>query len=271
MKKMFVILILVNSWLVSSAQLQPPVQPYNESGYSNNDFERFALKNTKLSESYKDELLSMVRDFLDKSGLNTKYELYRLSDDELVHWIFMSSRTWAEHRDGKTDKRYSNPDGFWNTRQNSTRDGIDWFLDKNNFEGLVLVLHVDGYQLDIAKTICMNLLSVPYRFPEKNQTSNPVVNQNQEVVKKPFDYGDNRTEPKVDIGLDDTPPVKEKSKFKAWIIPIAVAIMAAGITYTIFHNHKNIDNHNSGSVRSHPTPTPVEDTGPTGPTGAPPN
>lgn len=155
MKTLFLILILTLGWLVSNAQLHKPVQPLNENGYTLVQFETFALSPTEYSASYRERLLSLVNHFLAETGLYKKYNNGNPLDESWISWIFYPGRTSTEWR--------VYPNGFRNTYQSYDGRSVEWFWDKRRFEGLVTTLHLEGYELDLGKTVCTNLVDVPFK------------------------------------------------------------------------------------------------------------
>ena len=251
MKKVVVILTLSIFCFVSKGQLFPPVQPYNESGYTVEQFENFALGTTDLSCSYRAEVLHIVNQFLQKTGLYMNYNNGQPLDDAWISWIFCPCRTWAEHR------IYSN--GFWNTHQSSDGKRIIPYWDKNSFEGLVTVLHLDGYTLDLAKTICMNLVKVPFKklVLQEERFTQPTT----PVDKTNWAY---REPERTDQPYIPIPPIKEEKKFKVGFVVIPLAIIAAGVaTYLISQDRGHHGRPGGGPV------DPVDPVDPGGPGGAP--
>ncbi|HLP86884.1 MAG TPA: hypothetical protein VK153_03375 [Candidatus Paceibacterota bacterium] len=253
MKKVVLFLILSIVCSISKGQLFPPVQQYNESGYTVKQFENFALGTTDLSCSYRAELLYQVNQFLQKTGLYTKYNNGQPLDDAWVSWIFCPCRTWAEHR------VYSN--GFWNTHQSSDGKKTIPYWDKNKFEGMIMVLHLDGYELDLAKTICMNLVKVPYEEP---------VSQQEEKFTQPSQVnGTNWTfrEPeRVNQPYIPITPQKEEKKFKVGFVVIPLAAILAGTTAYLL-----LKDAHHGHPGGAPPVKPVDPIDPGGPGGAPPS
>lgn len=171
MRKLVFILILTTSWLISSGQLHKPVQPLNESGYTLAQFEAFASNSTEYSASYREKLLSVVNHFLAETGLYKNYNNGNPLNESWISWIFYPNRTYTEWR--------VYPNGFRNTRQSFDGRSVEWFWDKRRFEGLVTTLHLEGYELDLGKTVCTNLVDVPYKTvhlfpPQVNPAPEPV-------------------------------------------------------------------------------------------------
>lgn len=248
MKKMVVILILTSSWLVSSGQKHPPVQPYNESGYSNLQFEKFALNlQSELSMDYSDKLFSLAVPFLKETGLYEKYV-----DQLSIKFLLDPSRTWAEYR--IYENIYEN--GFWNSRQTLDGKGVEFYLDTTRFEGMIMVLHLDGYELDLAKTICMNLVNVPYWEPVP-------VNTNTTIYTSPSSMNWVFKEPKKEVQSNFyIPPVKKEKKIKVGPIVIGgTALLAGLIVGGIYLANQSNDNGGNGNTND-------DDGG--GPGGAPP-
>lgn len=183
MRKLVFFLLLILNWSIVNGQLFPPIQPYNESGYTVLDFEMFArnletdkaikTKNAELSASYKRELLSIVNDFLQSTGLNKNFNNGAPLGEEWISWIFCPIRTSIEHR------VYLG--GFWNSHQSTDGKTVVFYWDSKRFEGMIVTLHLDGYELDLGKTCCMNLVKVPF----VKKWDKPVVEKTPEVTPSP--------------------------------------------------------------------------------------
>lgn len=225
MKKFYMFLmILTLGWLesVSGQSIKyPPVRPYNLEGYVVEDFQKFALEPTEYSRNFQKRLLSYVNRFLRQTGLDEKYG--EQEGDEGIKWIFSPSRTWEENR------KYN---GFSNTHKNGNQVSPYW--DKRSFEGSIMVLHVDGYELDLAKTICMNLVDVQFHSPvsEKKEEKDRSSEKSTET-RKTYDSdivlpGDDGGSDDVDLG-DLNPkdnPSSGKTEVKIGPIVISVGILA---------------------------------------------
>ena len=270
MKKTFMFfLILILSWSVSNAQLYRPVQPYNESGYNIYQFGNFASNNVtdtthhlnaKLSASYGEKQLEVVNFFLEKTGLNKNFLNGKPFDESWIPWIYSPERTWPEHR------VYKN--GFWNSHQSRDGKSVVWEWDKKTFDGMVLVLHLDGYELDLAKTICMNLVSVPYVIPKQLKQETTVV-PSQRVSRVEFAEPIRINEKTKAVDLNLSPPKEEKDWTTGKIFLGGGIFISVGATvWGIFKTVKYFKNqHHQDYVE----PVHHEDPPPSGgPGGAPP-
>ncbi|MFA6514737.1 MAG: hypothetical protein WCT42_00525 [Candidatus Paceibacterota bacterium] len=164
--KYVVFLILTFIGLESTAQnghLYPTVMPVKENGYSGWEFENFALGGSSISQDYKEKIVDRVKQFCSDVGVYPTDENgnpLRTTDD-WVRWTFSPGRTWVE------DRTYDN--GFWNSHQSSDGRKVVLYWDKRPFRGPVLVLHVEGYELDLGKTACANFVKVSYVVKKKEQ------------------------------------------------------------------------------------------------------
>lgn len=236
MKRTLMILILIMVWSVSNGQLYPPVQPYNESGYSHFQFEKFTLnRQSELSMNYSDTLFSVVVNFLKETSLYDKYV-----KDLSIRWIFDPSRTWSEHR------VY---DGFWNSHQSRDGKNVEWYWDKSHFDGMIMVLHLENYELDLAKTICMNIVNVPYK------KTGPTEISIEEIISPPNNSNWEFQEPKrIQEPNLYLPPVKEEKKIKVGPFVIGgVALAGLVVGGIVLANYLNND---SGAGTSQPNTNP---------------
>lgn len=224
MKKLILglVLVVIATVLGFGQRLHNPVQPYNENGYTLIQFESFASKPNEYSASYRKKLLEVVNRFLRSTKLYKKYNNGDPLDERWISWIFYPGRTWSERR------VYEN--GFRNTWQSFDGKSVEWYWDYSIFDGLVMVLHLEGYKLDIGKTVCTNLVDVPYIFTGK-------------IIPKKRDMPDLPEPKRLILPFDDykpTPvkkevivvPTKSKTwvgKNLVWIIPTSIAIISGGV------------------------------------------
>lgn len=276
MKKLFLILILTISWSVSNGQLYPPIQPLNESGYSLQEFESFSLKSSEFSSNYRRELLGIVNQFLKETGLSGKYNQGMPLDEKWISWIFYPERTWIE------DRTYSN--GFWNSHQNGNK--VVFYWDKRYFRGPVTTLHLDGYELDLGKTVCMNLVKIPYKTiyqvpPQNNPAPEPVPDRfikterednqfTQSVIIK-----DEEGYAKPSLGnLNPNQPKKERRVIKIRVGHVVITVAVVAIVVEVVHLilHKKDSGEPGGAPKTNDPPPviiPPVVIPPGGPGGAP--
>jgi len=166
--------------LESFGQKYPPVQPYNESGYTKKEVEYFARKKEgALNANYRTEMLRIINKGLLESGEDQNLAVYPLTQDH-ISWIF--SQISYERR------ILTN---FMNSHLINGQS-IEFFFDKGPFDGIVGVFKFGKCEIVLYKTICMNLLEVSNEVlaSNNNQSStttvpntggNITVNVNMEV------------------------------------------------------------------------------------------
>jgi hypothetical protein len=114
---------------------------------------------------------------------------------------------------------------------------------------MVFTLCIEGYELDLAKSECDNLVDVPYLFisspiekkiiEEKETTSNVL----------PQDYGEVKIQKKItlaDVGVKTTPKAKNKG-FWGWLVAGLIA-SAATTAYLLSHGHHHVDTGGPGGA-----------------------
>jgi hypothetical protein len=158
--KRILLTLIATLVVLASSFAQGPIKPYNNKGYKLKDFINFSLNGTPLGDSYQAYMLSKVNDFLEETGLVDKYG--RQYGQQGIYWIFNSKRAWPEYR------HYNS--GYNNTQQSADGRSVDPFVDdKGDFDGSVMVLHLDGYQLDLGKLVCINGVDRPYTYVQPLQ------------------------------------------------------------------------------------------------------
>jgi len=254
MKKFLIILILAMVWLGSNGQPYSPIQPTKKGGHTNNQFESFTLGSSKLAVNYRFELLQLVNNFLVTTGLNQKINGGNPLTENWISWIFYPERTYGEYR------IYKN--GYWNS--GTEGNNVVPYWEKDYFEGEVLVFHFEGYELDLAKKECMNLLRTPFNFQQVDELSGFGQNQNQNqgqnrssiVVQKQTDQPTEFVEPEtieelVTASIPDDyqepfiPTTSKKNKKWLWIAVPAVSTAVATAIYLVANNQEK---HSSPAV-----------------------
>lgn len=233
MKKLTLLLILVIGWSVSNCQFAP-IQPYNESGYTQEQFIAFAQKQTTLSLSYKNQTINLVKSYLKSSGLSEpSNDGNPFTEQEWLFWIFDPSHTYPEQR------QY--PKGFWNTRIENGY--VRWFKDNRGFTGTVMVLHYEGFEFDLGKTICTNLVNIAPTYKIFSRLpSLPASPVYQKKTEEPnFQFKSIPDENPIAPKPSPIPSAEEKNKVKGkaswpWIVG---GIILGGVTTYLLTRKKS--------------------------------
>jgi hypothetical protein len=257
MKKVMFLLLLVLISIGVSSQKYPPIRPYNENGYSVENFRKFVYEDTKLSISYTNELLRIVNKNLYSTGeyinINNGYELTESNLDFVFDHISISS--------------VSIDGGFMNSRNKNGE--VDWYLDEAKFYGPCFMFNFGKCNLILAKTICMNLLDVPCEYkPTSERTrsfTSPVITR--PVISEWSPIQEER------VVLFPNQAVKKKSWFVEGLCVFLGASLIATVGYLLSQKAKGP----GGSPLSPrtpepyvpPVPPPVVPPTPGGPGGTP--
>jgi len=157
--------VLISIGVSSQSQKYPPIKPYNENGYSIEQFRKFVYEDTQLSISYTFELLRIVNKNLYSTGeylnINNSYELTESNLD----FVFENISVVSVSIDG----------GFMNSRNKNGQ--VDWYLDNAKFYGPCFMFNFGKCNLILAKTICMNLLNVPCEYKPTLERTRSVITQ----------------------------------------------------------------------------------------------
>lgn len=138
MKKIIVSLFLILGWSNINAQKYPPIQQYRENDYTISEAKQFALSNTALSLSWRQEVVLIVNEALAKSG--EKLIINQSNISWILDQVVFEERTLKE---------------FKNSR--NIYEKVSFYEDEN-FTGRVGVFKYNGCSVSLFKARCLNLL-----------------------------------------------------------------------------------------------------------------
>ena len=244
---------------VNAQGLYKTIQPMKENGFENFEFTNFALGQSQLSQSFSSELLNNVNRFLTETGLNVKVNQGMPLDRRHLAWIFDPSRTWS------VERTYSN--GYWNSHQSRDGSYVEWYWDKKYFRGQAKVLHYEGYELDLGKGVCMNLLKIPYISvcvtpPIQQETYCPP------ALTAPTESFVPYRKPAVEVTLPAV--VLAPKKHNHTLLWVAAGIVVTGVAcYFLSQKHSNHPQIDTGGPGGAPITPGVPDPNPVIPGGGP--
>ena len=229
MKKQILFLILMLG-IALNINAQGPIQPYVEDQYEISQVESFALSNSSLSKSWRDEAISIINDGLTLAGIDMEL------DERHISWIF----NHVEYEFVDLPKGYTNS-------YRSENGGSVKFTDKTKEVRRIKVgvFKYKNLRIVLFKAACMNLLKIqPQTVVEQNnpavsptQSQLPVIPVNQEDSPVlPKNIGELRTailNTPTPVQQPVIPSVKRNWKPVIWIAGVAVTAGLSYLAYTL--------------------------------------